>query len=308
MKRFFIIFFFAVIMATPTDLKSVLGSTLYLHFQEKAFGGFNECFEYIYMYKSGQIDSNSKKLERKLKYDEKGNMVEEIIFGDDGKIDITQNYHYDDKGNKIVYFQSDYNYLDYKITYKYDTRGNRIERVLYDKNDSISEIFTYHYDEKNNLIKLIKYLNMGFDRYNSTTCLFDDNKNLYEEIIDDNGIFCKYTFIYNETGNIIEEKTYNKSNIIQRKSIYEYLNEVKVYQKILFYNENALIDHTFEFKYDKKGNYIEAIWYEENVMQLRYTYSYDSLGNQIEKTIYADINEVKNTPIKKYVYVFLNSI
>lgn len=140
-------------------------------------------FRWIYKYDSKKNNTEierygSSKLEGKMvmKYDIKGNMIEEKRFDEEGKLEEINTFIYDAGNHKIEETTTNTEGKVYrKISYKYDALGNNIEylsentKVLYsyDKNKNMIKmsvsyngdqtpretVFTYEYDSQNNWTK-----------------------------------------------------------------------------------------------------------------------------------------------------------
>ncbi|MDR1199525.1 MAG: hypothetical protein LBK94_11055 [Prevotellaceae bacterium] len=168
------------------------------------------------------------------KYDDKGNQIEISCYKPDGNLSYKEIYKYDGKRNLIE--ESLYNpdgSFDYKWIYKHDDKGNKIEKNRYKSED---KIFKYKYDDKGNEIESIEYWSNG-ELY-KTTSEYDDHGNVVECSVfqSDGRLNHKIIRKYNDRGNEIEENRYKFDGSLEHKSITEY-------------------------KYDKKGNWIEEITY-----------------------------------------------
>ncbi|MFA5557000.1 MAG: hypothetical protein WCY06_00040 [Flavobacteriaceae bacterium] len=186
---------------------------------------------------------NPKGLEYKesYKYDEKGNQIEWSWYNSDGKLKSKYPCKYDEKGNLIE--QSRYNSygeLKWKHTYKYDEKGNEIEESRYDSDGELDLKYTSKYDEKGNKIEESKY-NPDGELVSKTTSKYDKKGNKIEWSIynSDGELVSKHTYEYDEKGNLTAE--YNES--------------------LLFGTHSK----SYLYKYDKKNNWIEKIWFEDNI-------------------------------------------
>ncbi len=131
-----------------------------------------------------------------IKYNDKGNIIEENRYNLDGSLDekSTYQYKYDTKGNKIE--KNEYNSdgsLSYKKVYKYDSKGNLIEGNDYYSNGKLDK--NYKYDTKGNII--------------------EENNYIY-----DGSLVKKYTYKYDNKGNRIESNEYDSDGILNIKYIY----------------------------------------------------------------------------------------
>jgi len=84
----------------------------------------------------------------------------------------------------------------------------------------------------------------------------------------------KYTFKYDEKGNLIEENDFNGASVLYNK---------------------------FIFKYDEKGNMAENSAYNSTgLLYNKFTYTYDSKGNILEQTEFNGANEIYRKIFFKY--------
>ena len=132
------IFFFIVVTNILLSYKSE-GYFGLDNFPEKPVmvkGGYRSCSVFFYPIHYGKVDSNSKSKLRDLRFDDKGNLIEEVEYP--GYLDsIKHVYRYDEKNNLIYSekiessspYQEKSKWLE-KYTYKYNDRGTIIE-ILY---------------------------------------------------------------------------------------------------------------------------------------------------------------------------------
>jgi hypothetical protein len=91
----------------------------------------------------------------KYKYDEKGNLIEEALYGNDGKLWMRYVYTY--KGNQkeeMVYAKD--GSLNQKYLYTLDDKGNEMEEIIYEVRDNAIRnkySYSYEFDAKGNWIK-----------------------------------------------------------------------------------------------------------------------------------------------------------
>ena len=152
--------------------------------------------EYSIVYKFGEVQKDSLISKSKKKYDEKGNLIVDLIYNPDGSFESEYTFKYDEKGNKIEgkIFNAG---LEGKITLKYDEKGNKMEEIIHNHVGSLVLRVTFKYDEEGYDIEE-KWYNLDGSLYN------------------------KYTFKYDEKGNKIEENVYNPDYILESKWNYNY--------------------------------------------------------------------------------------
>lgn len=174
---------------------------------------------------------------KKLKYDENDQMIEGIFQDQSGKTMQDEDgvaavrYYYDASGNqlRISYFDADdkpFEPYDGMATtrWKYDRYGNKFETIYYDRFDNIVNatqgiaINTYTVDKAGNLISRAYFDSLrnpapfnGFVKINffynkdgyRTKSVFFKEKN--DSVLQDHAV----RFIYDNVGNLREERTYD---------------------------------------------------------------------------------------------------
>jgi len=179
--------------------------------------------------------------------------------------------YYDENRNCIL--DSVYTKRDYvEITkFYYDIKGNRIKKERY-HNDILQSTTSYVYNRIDNLIKEFSVQNGD----SSLIELYIYDSNMYEKSHINNETYHKpYTYV----------KEYNKKG-----------------QLIKSYNLKTKNSYTL-FKYDRKGNLIKEIEYDNNKCTRKIIYIYNSHNKLIkEKSYYG--NELSST--ETYIYDSLN--
>jgi YD repeat-containing protein len=228
--------------------------------------GYKEAKVYIYEYKFGEIDKESKVLYQHITYDNEGNIetesqfqnytkeytktvykynkanmpIERTSYGSDGKrmdFNITRYYPGDTiiaesasrDNNGIMFFEN-----------KYDERGNEIFFAAYlDKQHRIHESI---YNDKNQLVKTISRhgtLNnkgeMVFDKP-KTKNYIDEHGNTIDLGYDESN-YDKLEREYNEKSQLIEKKRgsttvkykYNKKGLLEEETTYENGEPISTY-------------------------------------------------------------------------------
>jgi hypothetical protein len=239
--------------------------------QEKVKGGYRECTTYIYKYKNGELDSNSKQKEFFYKYDNHGNQIEMAKIKLDSSIVTYEIYNFDEKGNLISWRR--FGEIDTSICeIHYDTKGNKVEELETSKLSPSKR--NYKYDSVGKPIEI----------------------KIYEL---NNSIFCSNEIKYDEKGKLIEEWIDFPDNINSFRRRYKY--DEGVLFEIIEYKLEGPIKSKTNFVYDKKGNVIESIFYLQLAhITKRNTYKYNDEGNKIEEIRYNNLTE----PYKKIEYIY----
>jgi hypothetical protein len=240
--------------------------------------------EYIYIAKErfGNIEKGERILSRvfrgfieyigsnQRKYAENGNKIEENWYKLDGSLDMKKTYKYAENGNKIEenWYKLDGS-LDKKKTYKYAENGNRTEENSYEADGSLSYKYgdapkTYKYDEKGNKIETNIYRSDGSFRHKDKY-KYDEKGYKIERYYSnsDGRVVLVSTSKYDKKGNKIEcngcgweaeDETYKydeKGNIIEYKGIFD--------------NGFLLFKKSYEYEFDKRGNWIKQIEFLDGI-------------------------------------------
>lgn len=214
-----------------------------------------------------------------LIYDKNGNLLKELYFDKNEKLDYC--YTYDDENN------SDENTND-EIIYKYDKNGKIIEESSYQQG-ILKWKKIIQYNEKNSQKELFFNSNSELERI--ITLKLDDKNNIIEEhrYDSDEKVIGKWIYDYNNQGNRIKEILYNSDGKLNEEEIYIYNEKNKLIENIIInYYEKSRSKSTYI--YDDNDNEIEQLYeeYINNILTIkeRTFYEYDKKGNLI--TIYID--------------------
>ena len=183
------------------------------------------------------------------KYDDKNNCIESIIYNINGDIAGKWIFKYDEKDRLIeeswyseesLFLES--GSLSHKWIYKYDGKGNKIEDNLYNSDGYLCDKHIYKYDEKGN---------------NTEYFWYDSDGKLLEKTI----------YKYDKKGNNTESYSYDSEGIlyVKEQSKYNNKNLKTVYKYYVKGYEVIEFIHQYEYQYDKKGNWIKMIVYENKV-------------------------------------------
>lgn len=195
--------------------------------------GTTEKYLYEYFDKAdiNKIGEDSK--DTSSRYDEKGNLVKENIYDFNGKLSSKMTYKYDAKGNRIeaIFHNPDDSQGDYS-TFKYDDLGNLIESNNYRPDGSLMGRQTYTFDHNGFLIE-------------ETSAFFSQSNNFGKNDLS------KYTYQYDEKGNMVEKRWY--------MSIISIQNGIIVHKS----PEKLTSIFIIKYEYDSIGNWIKKSEFED---------------------------------------------
>lgn len=232
--------------------------------QGKINSGYKNCVVYTYKYKFGELDVDSKIKTNSYGYDDKGNVIEWVWYSSNSLVSSKISFKYDEKGNKIevISYKSDGS-VGHKDSYKYDEKGSLVEVTSYESNGTLSRnSYKNKYDEKGNRIEVISYKSDG-SVSQKESYKYDERGKLIEhdELKLDGSWVSKLLIKYDDKGNKIEEKYINAdAAIINYKYTFKYDEIGNITEQVIYdiWNDN-LIYSILSNKYDDNGNIIESI-------------------------------------------------
>lgn len=215
----------------------------------------------------GLFDSN---LSSYMIYDKNEKGIEHGQYERDGSLYEKTFYERNEKGDALKAMQKNSSdEVKSYWTYKYDSDNNMIEVKTYDSKNNLTNIQSNKYDEKGNNIEMLlknplndkvwKYVY----RYNS------DNQKIEQfRYKPDGSLKDRRTYTYNEKGNEFEEFQHKPDGTIMKfVSEYDEMDNLTIQN---WFNEQGEQTHqtSFEYVYDKNGNWITKKRSSNGVLKL----------------------------------------
>ena len=126
------------------------------------------------------------------KYDDKGNLIEQIGYSSNGDETTRSLFVYDQKNNKVEEASYKQNTLEEKRFFKYNNENRKIKELVNLPNSKYELVFYFQYDNNGNELSSEGVLNMNLEnrilRKDSYKYIYDDKGNWIEKIIYENGI------------------------------------------------------------------------------------------------------------------------
>lgn len=192
-------------------------------------------------------------------FNERGDVdaIQQTANEEDGQSFPSRYFTYDAQGRITNEEEICYYYMN-DIKYIYNDAGQLIEKRVYSKlENALSDIYTYKYDAKGNVIqcKCAGADGSVWDSYTYTYKL-DDNNRVIEKVTynTDGSVGSKETYKYDANGNLLESAEYDGGNRVLRKLIYRYDAEGKPI-KVVEYDGNEDAYNTLTL--DSHGNVIK---------------------------------------------------
>ncbi|MBN1183011.1 MAG: hypothetical protein JXB49_12030 [Bacteroidales bacterium] len=214
------------------------------------------------------------------KYDYMGNVIIVINFKFDGSVSSTEQYSYNNKGDRTEYirYKGNQEELQYKENTEYDDKGNKLRVYGKTNKSSFNNVYTYNDEDK---VAEIVY-NVGdfidekrvfeYDGNTSTISVMDAKDNL------------KYTLVtsYNDKGQVTEETRYELDEAVSDKASYQYDSKGNVLKEEKY--KHGQFRYRVKYTYDAAGHVLKVV--QEEPSGISYEKSlctYDAQGHLIEE-------------------------
>ena len=243
-------------------------------------------------------------------FDEKGNLLLDIAFSREGDITDKVEYHYDEKNELVetIVFGDDDEVLERKEVVR-DKHG-RPDKELTHYMDGSTDIQQYFYDENGNLSGMIlkddedeidfeeryfyegKHLVKVERRDGDNHLLFTQEDSYVDNTLNKRSIWSaeeeepvKLVVEFNESGRRTRELRYNHDDELVERNIYEEDEKGRVVRVI---EENKARKNTTEYAYDESGNVILQVETDLNGdLNHKVIRTYDEDGNIMTTTVEA---------------------
>ncbi|MCX6353185.1 MAG: hypothetical protein NTX03_15200 [Bacteroidetes bacterium] len=187
----------------------------------------------------------------KFNYNDAGNLTAELTFDPYEQTYYKVSYRYDAAGNPVEKTHFDvFGRVEYKNVLKYDDAGKPMEEGVFDLAVKLSSRDVFSYNEEGKLTE---------DRM-----FYTDGKMAY-----------RVAYNYDEKGRCSEVVRYSaKDSSISTKWAYQYDIDNNMIEEVTIDRNGEAMDR-FTFKYDKKGDVKEQVYYyPANTPRLKYTFKY----------------------------------
>ena len=225
-------------------------------------------------------------------YDEQGNLYEECLYYDEnqsnaGEAAARNRYFYDEYGRsiKIEKYGLDFDNrerLEFVEELDYSWKQQCKSKRVYSFPDGEQELLylvEYSYNAFGNVEKENHYF--GEENQSSTviTYNYDQFGNMIEEVYEDRGLSYKKTCSYELFGTteVTEKEENAETNVVEKKPQYVLVEE----RELLTNTDDGVDRETVRF-YDREGQIVEQLEYEDDYLIWRCTYGYKKEENYEE--------------------------
>lgn len=287
-------------------------------FKEKYNGKVKELTEESFVIWADSGKAPKSYLDQKVYnlYDENGNLLVKITYGEEGEqeggTDMTMGlktvYSYDDKGNWIGDSTIGAFGLEEFWVIKYDEKGNRVARNKFNADGTPDYRYVVKYDDKKRKVEEIGY-GVGDSTWMKDIFSYDEKGNMVEQTtVDEKGkSYGKQSFKYDDKGNMIEKNDIGPDGTPEGKMTYKYDDKKRKIEEISYRKDNSGILQRLAYKYDDDGNEIEMLdstpGNEPVTTITKYDKTGDKNGNWIKKTVFTGNSTTPDLEVeRKFVY------
>ena len=218
-------------------------------------------------------------LETEFEYDLNGNNTKQSTFKN-GRLETEFEYTYNDLGKLTESKQYSSGGTTVRREYRYNDDGKEVYYAKFE-NDIETERREKVFDANGCQIESQEYTNGIIVR--GITCEFSENNECKKKVeiwYKDGKEDYRYTYTYNEKGDQLTY-TYNKKASGYTSHAERVYNKSGLLEKIISKEDSKAAAVSSEYKYDKSGNLLKAIYYYGGSYEER-TFNYDPDGNKTE--------------------------
>jgi YD repeat-containing protein len=150
--------------------------------------------------------------ERALSYNEKGQLIKDVEYDEDGQEMYVTVNEYDENGRLINRVRDEVQQKDRRsAAFEYDERGNKIKDLIYNYEETLIAKIYYRYDEEN---RLIEEEEEDLDHYRKTCYEYEGEKPVKISVFDKDGNLQSWTaYTYDESGRIQTQDSYANDEV-----------------------------------------------------------------------------------------------
>lgn len=228
-------------------------------------------------------------------FDENGNILLELKFNSDQKLEDKFKYTYDANGILI----EEKHYLSYKDlaehkTYELDS-NQKIQKAFKHYNDGSKDTIHYNYNNDGNLKEKVTI--DSYDEEEAKEIFEYEGKNLVKrELYEYDDLISKETFAYDPDGNVVEETSWTEDESTRRTNSYDDKGNL---EKVLFYDKKDELVAKTIYTYNDE-NKIVAVAEETPYGNSSTVITYDEKGNAIEQIELNEEGKINNSAKRKF--------
>lgn len=223
------------------------------------------------------------------KYDDNGNLVENILHHTSDGTSEKTTYKHDSKGNvveEVIYFGDE---PFEKVVSSYDAHGNKYEVIKYDEDNQPMERDVFEYNANNKAIKQIHYNEDGEPEWEIEIDYDEKGNNIKEKHKNfAEGKEETISFTYNEEGKRTRTEVHDKSGRLVTLITDEYDENGNKLKQISQSSGRYPAQNTRTIVYDEQNRPVEIMVYDDmrKFLSSQEIYTYDENGHITEREVY----------------------
>lgn len=264
-----------------------------------------------YEVKDGNRVEGKSRLTQKLRFDERGNLIEAITFDPNGSISDRMVFTYDALGRNTGY--DEYYRLSNQAVAKprkhidtLDHNGRVVERIIYEADGTAGSRFTYKYDDKGNKLEVSFYSWTGA-HLGQTTYTYDAAGNPLTQTARNlnDATSSKTVNSYDAKGRLVQWEQY-QGEVLRYKKLFKHDGKGRVTAEETFeFNappgvmfSHAPVPGKIVHTYDDKQRSKEIATYDPTgALKTREVRTFDDHGNQVGWEFYNADGSARNSEI-----------
>lgn len=206
----------------------------------------------------------------------------------EGEVDQTITFNKDGYVSQ-AYFYGESDTLDTRLIRNYEN-GLCVGEVRYDDEDNILSEWVWLYDDRDNNVERVRILDDG-TAFLAWKLYYDDNDELIARMSKrgpDSGLFDSLSWKLDKYDRQIEESSYGYYGYYGTNKV-EYLDKTELPLKVYVYNGYDELSNILEMEYNDKGHLLSAKNFGPDTLlsaSVTFEYEYDKKGNWIKRTQY----------------------
>ncbi len=244
--------------------------------------GVEYCTQYTHKYRKGKVDPEGYKA-CETKYNRDGNPLEVTNYRANGNVSSRFFYEYDKRGRRISYRKEEpmdgkKMKVSFLQRFTYDQRGNKRSETGYDGSARYRVVYSYLPNGK--LANITRY-NADNSVAERWIYSYSGDKQIIN-ITPKSGMPYRVEKVFNKSGKLLSQTTFDKSGNEQKKVEYKYDKKGHIAEERQSYG--GKLNYTLQYRYDAKGQLQKV--FQQRPKQKKYVnndYAYDRSGNLIKE-------------------------
>ena len=150
--------------------------------------------------------------ERALTYNDKGQLIKDVEYDEDGQEMYVTTMQYDENGRVVVRVRDEVQQKDRRtVNFEYDAQGRKIKDLIYNYDEALIAKIYSRYDDQNHLVEQEEE---DLDHYRLTTYEYEGNNMVKISAFDKEKNLLSYnTYTYDAEGRVLTQDAYSNDEV-----------------------------------------------------------------------------------------------